>query len=216
MLTTAEIGLAGMASAAVPDAHLVAAALTNPSGLAGIYDRYADRLYDFCMGMLRDRDAAADCVQDTFTTAALRLSDLREPGKLRPWLYAIARHEALARLRDRNREHPAGELPERTNGQPDLAALAARTELAELVRHAAGGLPARDQTVLELHYHHGLDGPELATALGVSSTNANTMVARLRDTVERCLGSLLLARQPALAPISAPNFPACWSVGTKR
>ncbi|MFL0288918.1 RNA polymerase sigma factor, partial [Mycobacterium sp. SMC-21] len=82
----------------VSDADLVGAALSGDRmAFAGIYDRYADRLHDFCVGMVRDRDAAADCVQDVFCTAATALDKLREPDKLRPWLYAIARNEALRR-----------------------------------------------------------------------------------------------------------------------
>ena len=87
------------------DAELVrASAAGDRSAFAGIYDRYANRLHDFCVGMLRDRDGAADCVQDVFCIAATRLPQLREPDKLRPWLYAIARNEALRRIRDRRRE----------------------------------------------------------------------------------------------------------------
>ena len=179
----------------VPDAHLVAAALSNPAGFAAIYDRYADRLHDFCVGMLRDRDAAADCVQEVFTTAASRLSQLRERDKLRPWLYAIARHEALARLRARGREEPSEQLPDTHSHDPGPDVLAARSELARLVAQAAGGLADRDRTLLELAYHQGLDGPELADALGVSPSNANTMLGRLRTTIERSLGALLVARQ---------------------
>jgi DNA-directed RNA polymerase specialized sigma24 family protein len=56
------------------DADLArAAAAGDRAAFAGIYDRYADRLHDFCVGMLRDRDGAADCVQDTFCIAATRL-----------------------------------------------------------------------------------------------------------------------------------------------
>ncbi len=51
----------------------MAAATGDRTALAAIYDRYADRLYDFCLGMLRDREAAADCVQDVFVTAATKL-----------------------------------------------------------------------------------------------------------------------------------------------
>ena len=70
----------------VSDADLVGAALSGDRmAFAGIYDRYADRLHDFCVGMVRDRDAAADCVQDVFCTAATALDKLREPDKLRPW-----------------------------------------------------------------------------------------------------------------------------------
>jgi RNA polymerase sigma factor (sigma-70 family) len=161
---------------------------------AGIYDRYANRLYDFCIGMVRDRDGAADCVQDVFCEAARILPQLREPDKLRPWLYSIARHQALRRIRDRRREQPSDELPDGASSEAGPDTLAGRSELAGLIAQAAGGLSDRDRSVLELVYHHGLDGLELAQALGVSHTNANTMVQRLRLTVERSLGALLVAR----------------------
>jgi RNA polymerase sigma factor (sigma-70 family) len=195
-VTTAEIESA-TGPMTVPDAHLVAAALSNPAGFAAIYDRYADRLHDFCLGMLRDRDAAADCVQDVFTTAATRLVQLRERDKLRPWLYAIARHEALARLRARRREQPTDQVLDTHSSDPEPDVLAARSELAVLVAQAAGGLSERDHTLLELAYHQGLEGPELADALGVSPSNANTMLGRLRGTIERSLGALLVARRRA-------------------
>jgi len=182
-------------SALVSDAELaVAAAAGDRTAFAEIYDRYADRLYDFCVGMVRDRNTAADCVQDTFCTAATRLGSLRDPDKLRPWLYAIARNEALRCIRERRREQPSDELPEATSSDPSPDTLAVRSELAELVAQAAGGLSDRDRTVLELTYRHGMDGPELAEALGVSAASARTLTHRLRETVERSLGALLVVR----------------------
>lgn len=178
------------------DADLArAAAAGDRSAFAGIYDRYADRLHDFCIGMLRDRDDAADCVQDAFCTAATRLGQLRDADKLRPWLYAIARNEALRRLRDRQRVTVSDDLPDTVSDEPGPETLAARTELADLVSEAAGGLSDRDRSILELTYRHGLDGSDLAEALNVTTVNATKMVQRLRDTVERALGALLVARR---------------------
>ena len=178
------------------DAELArAAAAGDREAFAGIYDRYADRLHDFCVGMLRDRDGAADCVQDTFCTAATRLTQLQQPDKLRPWLYAIARNEALRRIRERRREIVSDELPDAVSHEPGPDTLAARTELADLIAEAAGGLSDRDRSVLELAYRHGLDGADLADALGVSPTNATKMVYRLRETIERSLGALLVSRR---------------------
>ena len=180
----------------VSDADLVGAALSGDRmAFAGIYDRYADRLHDFCVGMVRDREAAADCVQDVFCTAATALNKLREPDKLRPWLYAIARNEALRRIRQRRREEPSEDLPDEASGDAGPDTLAARNELAKLVAEAAGGLSDRDRAVLELGYRHGLDGPELAEALGVSTASAKKIMQRLRDTMERSLGALLVARR---------------------
>jgi DNA-directed RNA polymerase specialized sigma24 family protein len=62
---------------------------------AAIYDRYAPRIYDFLRSLLRDPDEAADALQDTFLVAGARLHQLRDPDRLRPWLYAIARHRGL-------------------------------------------------------------------------------------------------------------------------
>lgn len=191
------------------DAELAGAAAGGDRGaFAAIYDRYADRLHDFCVGMLRDRDGAADCVQDAFCTAATSLSQLREPDKLRPWLYAIARNEALRRLRERRREKPSQELPDAVSEDPGPDTLAARTELADLIAEAAGGLSDRDRSVLELAYRHGLAGPELADALGVSPVNANRMVSRLRETVERSLGALLVSRRARRTPGGCPELAA--------
>ena len=177
------------------DAYLVRAAVGGDrQAFAVIYDRYSNRLHDFCVGMLRDRDTAADCVQDTFVTAATKLAQLREPERLRSWLYAIARSECLARLRSRQREHLSEDLPEMPSEDADLATLAGRTELAELIGAACGGLADRDRAVLELAYRQGLDGPDLADALGVTAKNANTLVERMRDTIERSLGALLVCR----------------------
>ncbi len=180
----------------VSDAELARAASTGDrSAFATIYDRYADRLHDFCVGMLRDRDAAADCVQDVFCAAATQLPKLRDPDRLRPWLYAIARNEALRCIRDRRREQVSDELPEAASHDAGPDTLAARNELADLIADAAGGLADRDRAVLELTYRHGLDGPELANALDVSPGSANKMVSRLRSTIESSLGALLVARR---------------------
>jgi RNA polymerase sigma factor (sigma-70 family) len=189
------------------DATLARAAATGDrTAFAAIYDRYADRLYDFCVGMLRDRDSAADCVQDVFVTAATKLVQLREPDRLRSWLYAIARSEALARIRDRKREMPSEELPDMPTAEADLATMAARNELAELITEASGGLSERDRLVLELAYRQGLDGPELADALGVTHKNANTLVERLRDTIARSLGALLVCRRVKADPSQCPEM----------
>jgi RNA polymerase sigma factor (sigma-70 family) len=182
------------------DAELArASAAGDKRAFAVIYGRYADRLHDFCLGMLTDRDGAADCVQDVFCIAATRLVQLRDPDKLRPWLYSIARNEALRRINERRRETPSDELPDTAAGDPGPDMLAARTELADLIADAAGGLSDRDRSVLELAFRHGLNGPDLADALGVTPTNANTIVHRLRETIERSLGALLVSRRARTA-----------------
>jgi len=190
------------------DADLVGAAIAGDrAAFAGIYDRYADRLYDFCVGIVGASDAA-DCVQEAFCLAAVELPKLRDPDKLRPWLYSIVRHQALRALRARKRELTSDELPEELSADAGPDVLAARNELAALVAQAEGGLSDRDREVLNLAYRHGLTGAELAQALDVSNESAKKMVQRLRDTVEKSLGALLVVRQTNAGHNHCPDMAA--------
>jgi RNA polymerase sigma factor (sigma-70 family) len=175
------------------DREIVAAIVAgDPAGLAGAYDRYAESLYGYCGWMLSESDRAADTVRDTFVIAAADLGGLRDPGRLRPWLYAVARNQCHRRLR-------AGEA-----GPDEAAVLAApladagenteRAELRGLVRAAMDGLDPGEREVIELGFRHDLSGADLAAVLGVSRNRAHAVASRARGRLERELGVLLVAR----------------------
>jgi len=181
------------------DATLVQQAVGGDrDAFAAIYDRYAPRIHDFLRSLLRDADEAADALQDTFLVAGTRLHQLRDPEKLRPWLYAIARHRGLRSIERRSRHRPLDDV-DVISADPDPGDVAAdaddRGELAGLVAAAADGLGPRDRVLLDLHLRQGLDGQELGDAIGVSASHAYVLTSRLRDQVERSLGALLMARQ---------------------
>ena len=179
------------------DATLVAAARSGDRDAWGIlYDRYADRLHDHCWSILRDEHEAADALHDTFVNAARALPQLRDPSRLRPWLYAIARNEAFRRHRARSKAIPTDDVGEFGDVTVDLesGAGAPVDDLRRLVWDAAGGLSADDQALLDLHLRQGLEGEDLAQAMGITANNAYVKMSRLRDTLERSLGALLVAR----------------------
>ena len=98
------------------DSEIVAAIVVgDPSGLAAAYDRYAGALYAYCRSLLAEPADAADAVQDTFVVAASKLDGLREPDRLRPWLYSVARNECHRRLRARARVTDLDEAGEMTD-----------------------------------------------------------------------------------------------------
>ncbi|MGD1171908.1 RNA polymerase sigma factor [Mycobacterium seoulense] len=180
----------------VSDADLArAAAAGDRAALAAIYNRYAAPLHAYCVGMLRDRHAASDCVQEVFCTATTELPKLRDADKLRPWLYAIARRSALRALSERRREAASDELPDNAATGPGPFTLTAQNELRQLITQAAGGLSERDRHVLELAYRRGMTAAELAQTLGISYDSTKKLLQRLRDTIERSLGALLVARR---------------------
>jgi RNA polymerase sigma factor (sigma-70 family) len=178
------------------DASLVAAARSGDrDAWAEIYDRYADKLHDFCWSVLRDHHEAADALHDAFITAAERIGQLRDPARLRPWLYSICRTTCLARARKRSKAVPTEDIGQMTPATFDDATGGAEgLELRALVWDAAGGLTPEDRALLDLHLRQGLDGVALGEALGVSAHNATVRLGRVRDLVERSLGALLVSR----------------------
>lgn len=181
---------------AMDDAPLVRAACEgDKQAFADIYDRYSDRIFSFLCTVVRNREDAADLLQDTFLTAAARLDQLRDPEKLRPWLYAIARHLAMKSLKRSGRLDPLDEDFEPADTSAGPSELAAQSELAVLFQEAAEGLGAQDRVVMDLHLRQGLEGRELGDALGVTPGHAYVMLSRMRDQVERSLGALMVARQ---------------------
>ncbi len=175
------------------DREIVAAiAAGDPAGLAGAYDKYAESLYGYCCWMLSEPDRAADTIQDTFVVAAGNLGGLADPGRLRPWLYAVARSGCHRWLR-------AGEA-----GLYEAAGLAGRSAVAAddaeraeqrgCVRAAMDGLRPGEREVIELGFRHDLSGADLAAVLGVSRNQAHAVASRARGRLEREAGVLLVAR----------------------
>jgi RNA polymerase sigma factor (sigma-70 family) len=144
--------------------------------------------------MLREPADAADVVQDTFVIAAPRMSALRDPQRLRPWLYTVARNECLRRLRARSMQAPLEEAPDVTDEAADVAADMEKAELRTLVREALPGVGPAEQEVLDLQLRHGLAGSEMASVLGVSRNHAHALMSRARDQLETSLGALMVAR----------------------
>jgi RNA polymerase sigma factor (sigma-70 family) len=175
------------------DDQLVAAALAGDRNAFGaIYDRYADRIHDFCASILRNRAEASAALQETFLVAFEVLAGLAEPARLQPWLFAVAHRVVLERLADRgDTDDRAGDPTWGTGLREERLS---RAELAEFVWQVAASLDERDRTLLDLHLRQGLEGRDLAGASGEPPSQVEGRSERLETQVERSLGALIVAR----------------------
>jgi RNA polymerase sigma factor (sigma-70 family) len=177
------------------DQEVVAAIVAgDPRGVAEAYDRYAMPLYSYCRSLLREPADAADAVHDTFLIATAKLDALRDPGKLRSWLYAVARNECYRRLRSAEATSALDEAADMKAESADVASGVELAEVRQLVRDAIDGLNPSERDVIELGLVQGLDNGELADALGVSRNHAHALQSRARSQLERSLGALVVAR----------------------
>jgi RNA polymerase sigma factor (sigma-70 family) len=172
------------------DSAIVSALVArDPGGLAEAYDKYAARVFSFCRSLLGDSAAAADAVQDTFLIAAESISELQDPTRLRPWLYAVARNQCHRRLRAGVRPvTPAETGPRGRSGDDD------QSQLVDLVRTAISGLSPADGEIVELNLRHRLHGVDLADTLGVPRPDVHNRALRAHGRLRESLGALLVAQ----------------------
>jgi len=125
----------------------------DPAGLAEAYDKYARVLYSYSKTFLREPADAADVVHDTFVIAAGNLDRLRDPERLRPWLYAVARNLCLRKLRAEKAvaaEWADIDFAPEGGEDSDIGGEAERAELRALLRAAGGGLNSGERDIIEL------------------------------------------------------------------
>ena len=188
------------------DAQLVAEAREgSEDAFSALYERYFDGVHDFLTRLLRDRQEAADLTQDTFIRAFERIDMLEKPGSFKSWLFTIAHRQGLNRLARSKRAVVTSQLdisseeaavyalvdPDRS-GDPERAAEAEAA--ARIIWAAAAGLDPKTYSVLDLHVRHGLESAEIADVLGVSKSNAYTMVSRMKKSFSSTLSTYLLMR----------------------
>jgi RNA polymerase sigma factor (sigma-70 family) len=193
------------------DRDIVAAIVANdPAGLATAYDRYAADLFSYCQVLLTEPADASDAVQDTFVITAGKVGALRDPDRLRPWLYAVARNECHRRLRSRDSATPLDESAEVSDDTADLGAGLEQAEIRELVWAALAGLTESEREIIELTLGHELTGADLADTLGVPRNQAHAMASRARVHFEAALGVLLVARSGQEACAELASIMAGW------
>jgi RNA polymerase sigma factor (sigma-70 family) len=176
------------------DGEVVASIVAgDPEGLAVAYDRYSGPLFGYCQSLLRQPEDAADAVQDTFVIAASKLGGLRDPERLRAWLFAVARNECLHRLKSRKDAPALDDLPEQPDESVDVGGEVERAQARALIRAAVAGLNDGERDVINQLWH-GLDVPEVALVLGVSRNHAHSLFSRARDQLEASVAVLLVGR----------------------
>lgn len=132
----------------------------------GLYDLMAGQLLAFCHGLLSDRDAAEDVVQDVFLRFSQHARRFRGDGRaLLSWLYTTARNRCADRHRRRHRrpERLIGAVPEDASATPAPEASGLDPELeAALAR-----LTEAQRTAIVLRRVLGYDGEEVGAVLGI-------------------------------------------------
>ena len=143
-----------------------------------LYRSSRDDLFAYLAGLLRDRSAAEEVCAAAFERALRRRRSFDgRRGEPRAWLFGIARNAALDELRRRKRSAslPPDAVERGAASADDPAEGALRRSV---VRAALTALEPRDRDLVALKFFAGLSNAEIASVLGVSPSNAGTMLHR--------------------------------------
>jgi len=164
-----------------------------------LYDAYLNRIFDFALGMLRNRADAEDVTSDTFLKAVEQLAQLKDPAAFKGWLYTIARNCALRVVEARKRSVPVDDHAEDATAMdaaplPVVGDRAEFDEMRELFDAAASTLSEKERTVYELAVRHGMGSAEIGRVLGVRPAYAYILVNRLKGSVTEAAEAVALSR----------------------
>jgi RNA polymerase sigma-70 factor (ECF subfamily) len=149
-----------------------------------LYRSSRDDLYAYVATLLRDPAAAEDVTALAFERAYRKRRTFdRRRGEERAWLFGIARNAALDELRRRrHRAQLATEPPAKDEAAGDGTDVALRRTA---VRSALAQLTAREREIVALKFHAGMTNAELARVLGVSESNAGTLLYRVMEKLRK-------------------------------
>jgi RNA polymerase sigma-70 factor (ECF subfamily) len=184
------------------------------AGESGAFDRFVDhfhsKIFHYSWLMCGQREDAEEVAQETLLKVFQSFDQLREPERVRPWVYRIARNACLM-MRRRSVFAPARELsleelmPAKQNvdGQmtiqiADWSALPEdqllNAELKETLDDAIAQLPDSYRPVMLLRDVEELSTQETAQILDLSEDVVRTRLHRARLSVRKLLDERLRHR----------------------
>jgi RNA polymerase sigma factor (sigma-70 family) len=145
---------------------------------ATLYGRHHQRIYRYCLSLLRHEADARDALQSSMLAALSALRARPIGGSFKPWLFRIAHNESISIIRGRARQAPTdAPSTEAFNDDPET-----REQLRTLVSDLEA-LPDRQRGAIVMRELSGLSYTEIGAALGTSEAAGKQLVYEARSAL---------------------------------
>ncbi len=177
------------------------------SAFSRLVEAYQRPVFNLTYRMLGDVEEAEDAAQEAFLRAYSRLSQYDPEMKFSTWLFSIANHYCIDRLRKRRMtqisidDNPVLQNLEGSDPRPERHALQqeARIEVQSMLERLA----PEYRTPLVLRYWEDLSYEEIAATMNVTVATVKSRLFRARQQ----LATLYQEQEPA-APPPMPRTPS--------
>jgi RNA polymerase sigma-70 factor (ECF subfamily) len=176
-----------------------------------LVETYQTAIYNLCYRMLGDAGEAEDAAQETFLRAYAQLHSYDSSRSFKTWLFSIASHHCIDRLRKRRliwlsiddeALHPHPALRERTPGPEEQSM---RREQSEAVQALLARLAPEDRKVIVMRYWYDLSYEEIAQTTGTTVSAVKSRLHRARGFIAEMMKSAQ-AESKAPRPSAHPAF----------
>jgi RNA polymerase sigma-70 factor (ECF subfamily) len=173
----------------------------TPDSTAMVDELYGP-LYRFALSLVGAPAAASDLTQEAFFRWFKQGGELRDPAKVKSWLFTTLYREFLRTNRRANR-FPHHELDEVESELPAVAPEELDQLDGALVMGALQQVEETYRAPLSLFYLEAFSYAQIAEALDVPAGTVMSRLSRGRDQLRRHLRNRLTAEEQKLIPFAA-------------
>lgn len=165
----------------------------NRQLLTELYNRYANKIYFKCLGMVKDADQARDMAHDIFIKVSTNLHKYEGLADLSFWVYAITYNHCITHLRKAKRlrfDAINEKLNPADEGEHELTEKIVRdmklTQLKRLVRK----LKPDEEMILLMRYQDGMNIKQIAHILQIGESAVKMRLKRVRNHLAELFNDL--------------------------
>jgi RNA polymerase sigma-70 factor (ECF subfamily) len=165
----------------------------TPAHAPDEFEPYRGALTRYIRYLVRDATEAEDLAQEALIRAHRQRDTLRDPAALESWLYQIATHVSIDRMRQRAKaaerqvEEPVEDMPLPDSRQPSALTIIQQEEMSACVQRYVAQLSDTYKAVLLLCDADGLSAKETAELLELPLTTVKMRLHRARQRMQAAL-----------------------------
>jgi len=177
------------ADATASDGQLLARiAQGDQEAVAALYHRLERPLFAFLVKTLRDREAAADVLNDTMLDVWRQAGRFEGKSSVATWIYAIAHHKAISWLRRRREVELNDEAAAEIADESPLADVRlAEADVAMAIARLMERLSVDHRVVLQLAYFQEFSVSQIAEILDCPENTVKTRMFYARQRLKALL-----------------------------
>jgi RNA polymerase sigma-70 factor, ECF subfamily len=174
--------------------------------LQAIVSEHYAALYRFGLALAKNENEAADLTQETFLILARHQEQIREPERIKCWLFTTLRREFLRKVRIHT-AHPEVEFQPEEHEVQAMDPSVLRSIDARIALAALQMVEESYRSALELFYLGDLSYKEISTTLDVPIGTVMSRLSRGKEQLRRALVTALEADPQKIIPLPKKSGP---------